>query len=98
MGCDESSDHGDFGSPFQLKFSSHAADILGADGDGGVEGGCGQGGGGGVGGRWWGGGVGWRWVEHSWASWGHVVVLVFFDSEKMFWIVSCLLDVSFFTF
>ena len=54
------------------------------------------GGGGGVGGRWWGGGVGWRWVEHSWASWGHVVVLVFFDSEKMFWIVSCLLEVSFF--
>jgi hypothetical protein len=22
-------------------------------------------------------------VEHSWASWGHVVVLVFFDSEKV---------------
>ena len=59
MGCDESSDHGDFGSPFQLKFSSHAADILGADGDGGVEGGCGQGGG-----RGWGQVVGrGGWVE-----------------------------------
>ena len=22
-------------------------------------------------------------MEHSWASWGHVVVLVFFDSEKI---------------
>ena len=32
-----------------MKFSSHAADILGADGDGGVEGGCGQGGGEGLG-------------------------------------------------
>ncbi len=46
------SDHRDFGSSFELEFSSHAADILGADDDGGVEGGCGQGGGG-VGGRWW---------------------------------------------
>ena len=63
MGCDESSDHGDFGSPFQLKFSSHAADILGANGDGGMEGGCGRGGGEGLragggegglgGGGWW---------------------------------------------
>ncbi len=22
-------------------------------------------------------------MDHSWASWGHVVVLVFFDSEKV---------------
>ena len=60
MGCDESSDHGDFGSPFQLKFSSHAANILGADGDGGVEGGCGQGGG-----RGWG-----QVVERGWVMVG----------------------------
>jgi hypothetical protein len=41
--------------------------------------GVGGGGGGGVEGRWWGGGVGWGWVvEHSWASWGHVVVLALF--------------------
>ena len=53
MGCDKFPNHRYFGSSFELEFSSHSANILGADGNGGVEGGVGRGWRGRVGYGWW---------------------------------------------
>ncbi len=94
---DKFPNHRYFRSSFELEFSSHSANILGADGDGGVEGGVGRGWRGGLG---MGDGMGLG--EGVWSIAGRrggmLLCRLHFYSEKMFWIVACLLEVSFFTF
>jgi hypothetical protein len=60
-GCDEFFYHGELGSVFELKFTSHATHILGGNGEGRVREGR-------VWARWTGRGVG-----HSWALRGYLL-------------------------